>query len=171
MGLSPFYGRICSSATFGPDGGQFKVIPEISDSAEIELISEILQGFKIGEQETNFVITWNGYNFDFPFVYLRAALLKIPLPPNCMSLNYWQKKFSNMPHCDMMQELSGWGKEKLCGLDEAGRCFLGKSKAPHDFSKFPELIQTGKGDEIGIYNLQDAEITFELYKILNPYLF
>lgn len=171
MALSPFYGRICSFATFGANGGLYKTIMEISDAAEIEIVSEMLELFQIGEEGTNLIITWNGYNFDFPFVYLRAALLKIPLPPNCPSLRYWQKKFSNNPHCDMMQELSGWGKEKMCGLDEAGKRFLGKSKTPHDFTKFIELIKSGKGDEIGIYNLGDAETTYELYQILNLYLF
>jgi uncharacterized protein YprB with RNaseH-like and TPR domain len=39
------------------------------------------------------VITWNGYAFDLPFVFIRAMLLNIPLPAGCLPLNTLCKKY------------------------------------------------------------------------------
>lgn len=171
MALSPFYGRICSFSACGESEKYFKVIPEISDAAEIELVSHILESLIVGAPETNRIITWNGYSFDFPFIYKRAACLKIPLPAGCPGLGYWTRKYSQNPHCDLMQELAGWQTENRVGLDEAGKQFLGVGKSEHDFTKFITMIQEGNGNEIGTYNLGDAELTYNVYNFLSPYLF
>jgi len=168
MALSPFYGRICSIATWGEYQG-YDVIDEISDAAEIELITKTLEKMSFGATQSPSVVTWNGLDFDFPFLYKRAALLKIAMPAGCPGLSYWTKRYSTVPHCDLMAVLTGWsGRLKL---DEAAANFLGEKKLGHDFSKFIELIKGGKGHEIGIYNLKDAELTFNLFTELSPYLF
>lgn len=169
MALNPFYSRICSYATWGEYEGYY-TLDEISDAAEIELINKVLEKLTFGATQSPVVITWNGFSFDMPFLYKRAALLNIPLPNSCPGLQYWQKKYSHIPHCDLERILSNWEPKKI-KLDHAAAAFLGEKKLDHDFTKFIELIQSGKGDEIGIYNLKDAELTFRLYEKLAPYLF
>jgi DNA polymerase elongation subunit (family B) len=172
MGLSPFYGRICSFSWCGlqEDKG-FKTIPEISDAAEIELINKIIETLVVGQPQTNLLITWNGFTFDFPYIYKRAALLKIALPQRCPGLRYWTRKYTQEPHCDLMQELCGWGATPATNLDEAGKLFLGRGKTQRDYSTYADLITKGEGDKIGLDNLCDTELTFDLYNTLSPYLF
>jgi predicted PolB exonuclease-like 3'-5' exonuclease len=169
MGLSPFTGRICSAAYAGKYHG-YKSIDEISDAAEIDLINSVLEKFVTTQTETPHVITWNGFEFDMRFLFIRAMLLKIQLPSGCLGLSQFTKKYSRFPHTDLAKEFSGWG-QKIYKLDHIAGWLLGKKKADHDFSKFIELINTGKSSEIGIYNLVDAELTLEIYEKAAPYLF
>jgi DNA polymerase elongation subunit (family B) len=171
MALNPFFGRICSFSSCGEKEKYFKTIPEISDAAEIELINHILESLVVGKPETNLIITWNGFSFDFPYIYKRAALLKIALPNQCRGLKFWTRKYQQEPHCDLMQELCGWGSTPATNLDLAGNLFLGRGKTQRDYSTYAELITKGEGDKIGIDNLCDTELTFDLYNTLSPYLF
>ena len=171
MALNPFYGRICSAAFYDPDDYQgYKTIDEISDAAELELLDYIFDRLKFTETTSPTIITWCGMSFDLPFVYTRAALLNYRLSPEAPGLQYWIKRYTHSPHCDIERILSNWG-EKKHRLDEVANAFLGESKLNHDFSKFIELIKCGKGHEIGIYNLKDAELTYKLYDKLSAYLF
>jgi predicted PolB exonuclease-like 3'-5' exonuclease len=170
MALNPFYGRICSYAIWNEEVQEYSTVDEISDAAEIETIRNALECFCFTATTTPSVITWNGFGFDLPFLYKRAAILKIELPVGCVGLQYWMKKYSHHPHCDLERELSNWDTKRI-KLDDAAGVFLSEKKLDHDFSKFIELINTGKSSEIGIYNLKDSEITYRLYKTLSPYLF
>jgi DNA polymerase elongation subunit (family B) len=171
MGLSPFTGRICSFSMFGESENFFKVISEISDAAEIELVTEILGKLIVGKQEPNTLITWNGFNFDFPYIYKRAILLKISLPEGCPGLKYWTRKYASDVHIDIMQELAGWSIENRLNLDFVGKLFLGSGKTHRDYREYVELIKTGKGELIGLDNLNDSEHTYKIYKMVEPYLF
>jgi DNA polymerase elongation subunit (family B) len=171
MALNPFYGRICSFSCFGPKDHFFEVIPEISEAAEIELVRKILEHLVVANPETNKIITWNGMNFDFPYVYKRAIILKVPLPLYCAPLNYWTKKYTREPHTDIMQELCGWNTENRINLDDAGKLFLGEGKTKRDYSTYPELIKSGQGNLVGFDNLNDTEHTYKIYEIVSPYLF
>jgi predicted PolB exonuclease-like 3'-5' exonuclease len=171
MALNPFYGRICSAAFYDPDDYQgYKTIDEISDAAELELLDYIFDRLKFTETTSPTIITWCGMSFDLPFVYTRAALLNYRLSPEAPGLQYWIKRYTHSPHCDIERILSNWGVKSF-RLDEVANAFLGDSKLNHDFSKFIELIKCGKGHEIGIYNLKDAELTYKLYDKLSAYLF
>jgi predicted PolB exonuclease-like 3'-5' exonuclease len=173
LGLSPLTGRICSMSFYGetPESRLFYTIPEISDAAEIELINLVFAGLCVGKEETNKIITWNGHSFDFPYLYKRAAILRIPIPRDCPGLRYWTKRYDSTVHCDLMQELSGWEKSETISLDTAARMFLGKQKTKRDYATYCELIEKGEGEKIGIDNLCDTELTYELYQLLEPYLF
>lgn len=172
MAKSPMTGRICSFSLCSTTEKYFKVIPEISDAAEIELINHILDRFCLGvSQETNTFTTWNGFSFDFPFIYKRAALLKIALRGGCPALSYWTRKYSHSPHCDLMMEWTGWQIAKNSNLDFIGKMILGRGKTERDYSTYVDLIKSGKGELIGLDNLCDTELTFDLYNFLNPYLF
>lgn len=171
MALSPFYGRICSAAFYNKDDYQgYKTIDEISDAAELELLDYIFDRLKFTETTSPTIITWCGMSFDLPFVYTRAALLNYRLSPEAPGLQYWIKRYTHSPHCDIERILSNWGVKSF-RLDEVANAFLGESKLNHNFSKFIELIKCGKGHEIGIYNLKDAELTYKLYDKLSAYLF
>jgi predicted PolB exonuclease-like 3'-5' exonuclease len=172
MALNPYYGRMCSYSIHGEDKSEFKVIDEISDAAEIELINHALENLTIATPgNPNIVVTWNGYYFDIPYIYKRAALLRVPLPNFCPPMNYWLRRYSHEPHCDLELELCGWNQEKKNSLDDTGKRFLGRGKTERDYSTYIELIKSGKGELIGLDNLCDTTLTYDLYKYLAPYLF
>ena len=170
MALSPFYGRICSYAVYGNSIQKYHTIDEISDASEIELINEIFELFTVTPTEVPRVITWRGNEFDIPFVFIRAAMLNVFSPSGCLRLQQMIKRYTTAPHCDLERVLSNWGN-KMVKLNHAASALLGETKLDHDFSKFIDQIQSGKSDEIGIYNLKDAELTYKLFTKLQPYLF
>lgn len=167
MALSPFFGRICSYSFYGPEIECFHTVDEISDVSEIELVNEIFEQLKCTPTSSPYVITWNGVTFDFPFLFKRAMLLKVE--PKCNGLSFWTKKYTHAPHCDLMQELTGWNHDHL-KLNVAANTILGKSKIDSDATKFIQLIESGRSEEIGIYNLMDSELTFNIHEAAAPYL-
>jgi predicted PolB exonuclease-like 3'-5' exonuclease len=171
MALSPFYGRICA-ASFCEGEGKTSgaVITDISDKAEINLITFILDGLVIAQTETNAICSFNGIGFDFPFAYKRAMILRIPLPAGCPPLRYWTKRYSSTPHCDLMQELSGWNNKEFVSLDEAASVILGKKKTERDYKTFTDLIKNGKQGEISDACAADALLTYELWEVVSKYL-
>jgi predicted PolB exonuclease-like 3'-5' exonuclease len=174
MGLNPFFARVCSFATWGDieENCGFKVIDQdISDASEINLITHALHFFCAGPTTSPVIITWNGHNFDIPFLFKRAMLLQMDLPSGLCGMSYFCRKYQHASHIDLMQELCGWNGHLK--LDTASKMILGESKADHaDFSKFIDIIKSGDGDsEIGVYNLKDAELTWNIYKRVSPYIF
>jgi predicted PolB exonuclease-like 3'-5' exonuclease len=170
MALSPMYGRLCCYSVFGEHTNFFKVVNEISDSAEIELIESALNYLTIRPNDPIEICTWNGFSFDIPFLFKRAMLLKVAMPAGCPGAKYFLKKYSPSPHCDMAQELNNWSGE-IMRLDDAAGIILGEKKLPHDFTKFAEMITTGNSDEIGTYCLKDSELTYRIYQAAKRYLF
>lgn len=172
MGLSPFTGRICSFAVYGEEKAMqySNTIKKIRDTDETWLIDNIFTLLsKISATHT--IITWNGMNFDFPYIYKRAACLSIPLPAGCSAMEYWTRKYSKFPHCDLMQELAGWRREECENLDSMGKLLLGVGKTERDYMYYVDHIKSGKSEKIGVDNLCDAKLTYDLYNKFSPYLF
>ena len=172
MALSPFTGRICSFSIYGKDKeNRFSnTIDKICDAEEARVLGSLFALLTLGLAKYR-IITWNGYRFDFPYIYKRAMSLSLPLPSGCPALNYWGKRYSRFPHCDLMQELAGWSKEENETLDMMGQIFLGAGKSERDYKYYVDLIKSGKSKKIGADNLCDAKITYELYLRFAPYLF
>jgi DNA polymerase elongation subunit (family B) len=171
MALSPLFGRICAYSTWGSLGGGYDVIDEVSDSAEIGLIERALEHLCITGDSMPEICTWNGFNFDIPFLFKRAMILKVALPSGCPGGKFFMKKYQTAPHCDVAQELCNWQTGAYMSLDVAASVILGEKKLDHDFTKFIELIESGKGEEIGIYCMKDSELTYRIYEEVAKYLF
>lgn len=172
MGLSPFTGRICSYAVYCEEEKAMQyssTIKAITDADEIRLITEIFEILSAARTEYN-IVTWNGWAFDFPYIYKRAACLSIPLGNAC-PLEYWTRKYTRFPHCDLMQELAGWRREECENLDSMGKIMLGVGKTERDYMYYVDHIKSGKSKKIGVDNLCDAKLTYDLYLKFAPYLF
>lgn len=168
MALNPFYGRICSYAIYGNEGkiSKYSVMNKVNELEEIRLINEIFQDFANTNTIAPTIITFKGEKFDLRFLYTRAVILGIELPSGCVSFKTMTKRYENENHIDLMTILYNYGE--YGSLENAAYAILGEKKLDHDFSKFIELIETGRGNEIGEYNLQDARLTYELYKRVQP---
>lgn len=160
MALSPMCGKICCACAYG---NGFELINcSLDEESIIESIFENVLSFN------NQIVTWNGINFDVPFIYKRALFLGIKPP---VSMDVWMKRYSYNPHCDLMQAWCGWGN-KYTGLDKVSKALLDRGKTEIDFKQFPELMETEEGrDNIGEYCLEDCKLTFEVFEKCNNVLF
>jgi predicted PolB exonuclease-like 3'-5' exonuclease len=170
MALSPFTGRICSFATWGEAGGKYRVMREISDAEEIVLVNDLLRYFVISGGAYPQICTWNGWKFDIPFIFKRAMLLRVELPPSLPPLRAFVKKYDTSFHMDLAQELDQWGNG-YTSLDQAARYTVGEGKAQADYTQFCQMIVDGNQDKIGLYNLKDAELTYKIYLYMSGYIF
>ena len=167
MALSPLYGRICCFAVSTDESySTNSIIAEESDIAETGLIErafEVLSG--------NTIITYNGNNFDLPFLYRRAVILGVhPQEFNMPPLAELTKKYSNTKHIDLMQAWSG--SNNFEKLDTLGKFICNDHKIDIDFREFPELLKTGEGQKkIADYCQQDTDLTIAIFRRLQGILF
>jgi len=177
LGLSPLTGRFCCSAFHGTNMSEFRVISEPTDAEEIELLNwtfeTIYTHTEEGEFNNGIIITHNGMAFDFRFIYIRAMILKIEMTSRFIPpLSHWTKRYTRVPHCDLLQEFTGWKSDtKGWNLDAIGRSVLGRGKTDRDYSTYLDLIKNGEGDKIGIDCLCDTGLTFDIYQQMKKYIF
>ncbi len=119
------------------------------------------------------LISFNGRNFDAPFLMLRSALLGLRPSRNLMD----GTRFNYSRHVDLLDELtfyngSPYGATRRFNFDFYARAFgLVSPKAEGiDGSKVSEYFRSGKIYSIAKYCMRDVAATFELFKIWNEYL-
>ncbi len=119
------------------------------------------------------LISFNGRNFDAPFLMLRSALLGVRPSRNLME----GTRFNYSRHVDLLDELtfyngSSYGATRRFNFDFYARAFgLTSPKAEGiDGSKVSEYFHSGKIYSIAKYCMRDVAATFELFKIWNKYL-
>lgn len=177
MALDPMYGRICSYAVANENtsGGvsivEYSTMSEISDSSEIVIIDKALQFLRVTQFNKPTIITFNGVRFDIPFLYKRAMLLNVPLPPGVPKLNEMIKRYQHIPHCDLAMELVQWDTNRYQSLDNTCRAIIGKRKMEFDCTKIHDMILAGESSKISEYNMIDTELTMELYLKIKEYIF
>ena len=123
---------------------------------------------RLKDNENIHLISFNGRNFDAPFLMLRSALLGIRPSRNLMS----GTKFNYPYHTDLIDELtfympSAYGATRRFNFDFFTRAFGVTSPKSEgiDGSKVSQYFQEGKIKEIAEYCLRDVTATWELYKI------
>ncbi|HMU41794.1 MAG TPA: ribonuclease H-like domain-containing protein [Ignavibacteriaceae bacterium] len=113
------------------------------------------------------VITFNGRNFDVPFLMLRSALLQIK-----PSKNFLKNRFDISRHIDLLEQLTFFGVTRKFNLDFYCQSFGIDSPKSKDITgmEVKTLFEAGRIKEIAIYCSKDVSATFQLYKIWNEYL-
>lgn len=113
------------------------------------------------------VITFNGRNFDIPFLMMRSAMLKIKPSKNFMGYRYDTAK-----HVDLLEQLTFFGATKKFNLDFYTRSFEIESPKSHGVSGMDvkELYRAGRIKDIAVYCGDDVRATHELFKIWDEYL-
>jgi hypothetical protein len=113
------------------------------------------------------VITFNGRNFDIPFLMIRSAMLEVKPSKNLMKYRYDSKE-----HVDLLDHLTFYGTTKKFNLDFYCHAFgidSPKSKGITGM-EVKELYKAGHIKEIAVYCSEDVRATFELFKIWDGYL-
>ncbi|OGU55873.1 MAG: 3'-5' exonuclease [Ignavibacteria bacterium RBG_13_36_8] len=113
------------------------------------------------------VITFNGRNFDLPFLVLRSAMYKIK-----PSKNLIKNRYDISEHLDLLEQLTFFGLTKKFNLDFYCHAFGIESPKSKGITgmEVKELFHAGKIKEIAVYCADDIRATYELYKIWNEYL-
>lgn len=195
--LSPFTGKIASigllyMSMFNEEWNEIKIgsytlDESMSDGeerigilpltgAEVKYFNEktLLENFwEIFKKSNPHLISFNGRNFDSPFLMLRSGILGVRPTRNLME----GTKFNYPHHYDLIDELSFYmndriGPARRFNLDFYTKAFGIESPKTKEVngSVVTELFNEGKIEEIADYCLKDIRATWELFLRWQKYL-
>ncbi|MGA7614928.1 MAG: ribonuclease H-like domain-containing protein [Thermoanaerobaculia bacterium] len=179
--LSPFTGRIVTIGIVNADTHRSCAFMEIPDQEE--LVTErdgdrtfisgsekaILEKFWEFLGEDDRVVTFNGRQFDGPFLMIRSAIHGVR--PKRDLIGY---RYSFHPNCDLRDALNFKGtvnsRQFRFNLDLACKSFgIDSSKSEGMDGRMVEtMYRAGRYREIAEYCLEDVRATCELYERLVP---
>lgn len=155
MALNPLYGKIACISYYGAN----KLEQYVTIEDEKIMLEELMEKMKKGTQ----FYSWNGNNFDLPFLFKRGIILGI----EGYSLPYLKAYIErrSVLHVDLMEAWCEYGK--YAKLNEIANILIGEQKDELDVTKIPELLKTKSGKELlKRYCLQDCKLTYEIAKKL-----
>jgi 3'-5' exonuclease len=130
---------------------------------EVEMLKSFWKIIKVTDQ----VVTFNGRNFDIPFLMIRSAMLKIK-----PSKNLIKKRYDNSSHIDLLEQFTFYGLTRKFNLDFYCNAFGIESPKTKEISgmEVKNLYEAGRLKDIATYCSHDIYATYELYKIWEEYL-
>lgn len=148
-----------------PDGDEAGAVEFVPCLDEVELLTAFWDVAKHYEA----VITFNGRGFDVPFIYLRSALLNVPITRK----DWLGYRYQTEPHCDLAEQLTFYGVSGREGaarrfnLDFYCKAFGVESPKSHGVTGLDvgHLLAAGRFREIAEYCLRDVQATVLLYQI------
>src|SRR4051794_5092702 len=179
--LWPFTAQVVCVAMLNADTSRGQVLYTAEDFEEtteeagpVEFVPcvdevELLTAFWDVAKHYETIVTFNGRGFDVPFVYLRSALLNVPITRK----DWLGYRYQTDPHCDLAEQLTFYG---VSGRDGAARRFnldfyckafgIESPKAQGvSGMDVSNLLAEGKFREIAEYCLRDVRATVLLYQI------
>ncbi|HEY2951027.1 MAG TPA: ribonuclease H-like domain-containing protein [Verrucomicrobiae bacterium] len=179
--LWPFTARAVCIAMLNADTSRGQVLFTAEDFAEgsgeagpVEFVpcvdeAELLTAFWDVSRHYDSIVTFNGRGFDVPFLYLRSALLQVPISRK----DWLGYRYATEPHCDLAEQLTFYGVSGREGaarrfnLDFYCKAFGLESPKSHGVTglQVNDLLAAGKHREIAEYCLRDVEATVRLYHI------
>jgi len=130
---------------------------------------ELLTAFWDVARHYDTIATFNGRGFDVPFIYLRSALLNVPISRK----DWLGYRFQTEPHCDLAEQLTFYsvsgrdGAARRFNLDFYCKAFGIESPKSQGVSgrDMNSMIAEGRFREIAEYCLRDVKATVLLYNI------
>ncbi len=131
--------------------------------SEIEMIESFWRIVDVTDQ----VITFNGRNFDIPFMMMRSAINKIK-----PTKNLFKNRFDTSTHIDLLEQFTFYATTRKFNLDFYCHAFGIKSPKSHEVSgmEVKNLYEAGRIKDIAVYCGEDINATYQLYKIWNEFL-
>lgn len=178
LSLYPFTAKVISIGMLNTETGKSLVLFESheniewsNDEKQIKYKGlpekEMLEQFWATAKKIDQLITFNGRNFDIPFLTIRSAIQKVK-----PSKNFITNRYDLAHHIDLLEQLTFYGLIKKFNLDFYCHSFgieSPKSKGVTGMD-IKELYNAGKIKDIAIYCGEDIIATNELYKIWKEYL-
>ena len=130
---------------------------------------ELLNQFWLVAMHYDKVVTFNGRQFDVPFLYLRSAQLDVPITRK----NWLGYRFATEPHCDLAEQLTFYnvsgrsGAARRFNLDFYCRIFGIDSPKSHGVTGMDvnQLMDEERYGEIAEYCLRDVFATVKVFDI------
>jgi 3'-5' exonuclease len=174
--LSPFTGRIVAIGIVNAESGRSCALFEVPGQTEVitrkdgnrTLISgterQILEKFweYLGKEDR--FISFNGRQFDGPFLMIRSAIQGLPPKRDLVGNRY---RFH--PNCDLREVLNFNGtinpRQMRFNLDLACKSFgiVSSKTEGMDGRAVETLYRAGRHEDIALYCLEDVRATCELY--------
>ncbi len=143
-------------------GGPVEFVPCVDET-------ELLAAFWDIARRYEGIVTFNGRGFDVPFLYLRSALLNVPITRK----DWLGYRYACEPHCDLAEQLTFYG---VSGRDGAARRFnldfyckafgIASPKSQGvSGTDVNRLLAEGRHREIAEYCLRDVQATLALYRL------
>ncbi|MCS7337401.1 MAG: ribonuclease H-like domain-containing protein [Verrucomicrobiae bacterium] len=181
LNLWPFTAQVVCIAMLNVDTGRGQVLfiaedyePDEGEAGPVEFVPcmdevELLTAFWDVAKHYDEIVTFNGRTFDVPFLYLRSAILNVPISRK----DWLGYRFQTEPHCDLAEQLTFYG---VSGRDGAARrfnldfyCKAFGIDSPKSYGvtglDINQLVAQGRYREIAEYCLRDVRATVELYRI------
>jgi hypothetical protein len=179
--LWPFTAQVVCIAMLNADTTRGKVLFTAEDCEEetpaagpVEFVpcvdeAEMLTAFWNLAAHYDAIVTFNGRGFDVPFLYLRSALLNVPVSRK----NWLGYRYQTDPHCDLAEQLTFYGVSGREGaarrfnLDFYCKAFGIESPKSHGVSGLDvnDMLAAGRYREIAEYCLRDVQATVLLHQI------
>jgi DNA polymerase elongation subunit (family B) len=179
--LWPFTAQVVCIAMLNADTQRGQVLFTAEDRAEeagqsetVEFVAcvdeaELLTAFWDVARHYDSIVTFNGRGFDVPFIYLRSALLNVPISRK----DWLGYRYQTDPHCDLAEQFTFYGVSGREGaarrfnLDFYCKAFGIESPKSHGVTGLDvnTLLAAGKYREIAEYCLRDVKATVLLYQI------
>jgi hypothetical protein len=179
--LWPFTAQVVCIAMLNADTARGKVLFTAQDyqapageAGPVEFVAcadetQLLTAFWDVAKHYESIVTFNGRGFDVPFVYLRSALLNVPISRK----NWLGYRYQTEPHCDLAEQFTFYG---VSGRDGAARRFnldfyckafsIDSPKAQGVTGmEVHQLLAEGRYRDIAEYCLRDVQATVLLYQI------
>ena len=144
------------------------------EASPVEFVScadeaELLTAFWDVAKHYDEIVTFNGRGFDVPFLYLRSALLNVPISKK----NWLGYRYQTEPHCDLAEQFTFYGVSGREGaarrfnLDFYCKTFGIESPKSHGVTGLDmnDLLAAGRQREIAEYCLRDVRATVQLYQV------
>ena len=181
MSLWPFTSQVVCIAMLNAETGRGQslfVADDFEESEEndtpVKFIpcadeTELLAQFWEVAKKYDSVVTFNGRGFDVPFIYLRSAVLNVPITRK----NWLGYRYAVEPHCDLAEQFTFYsvggqgGAARRFNLDFYCKAFGIESPKSAGVTGMDvkDLMEAGKFREIAEYCLRDVKATVDLYKI------
>jgi DNA polymerase elongation subunit (family B) len=181
MSLWPFTARVICIAMLNLDSCRGQVLfiadhyePDGDEAGAVEFVPcvdevELLTAFWDVAKHYESVITFNGRSFDVPFIYLRSAVLNVPISRK----DWLGYRYQVEPHCDLAEQLTFYGVSGREGaarrfnLDFYCKAFGIDSPKSHGVTGHDvgHLVADGRYREIAEYCLRDVQATVRLFQI------
>ena len=136
--------------------------------------AELLAAFWDVAKRYDSIVTFNGRGFDVPFLYLRSALLNVPISRR----DWLGYRYQTEPHCDLAEQFTFYsvsgrdGAARKFNLDFYCKAFGIESPKSQGVTGLDvnDLLAAGEYKKIAEYCVRDVRATVELYKVWNDRL-
>src|SRR5215472_456364 len=179
--LWPFTAQVVCIAMLNAETSRGQVLfiaedyeEDVGEAGPVEFVPcvdeiELLTAFWDVAKHYEHIVTFNGRGFDVPFLYLRSAVLNVPISRK----DWLGYRYQTEPHCDLAEQLTFYGVSGRDGaarrfnLDFYCKAFGIESPKSHGVTgrDVNTLLAEGRFREIAEYCLRDVRATVVLFQI------